>query len=391
MSRKWQSSCLLAVQTSCIHTPRHGFIPLSSIYQQTHRRRYAHQPPQQARPDAATSIAISEHYSAKAALNAIQSRTHGDPINPPRSTLPPPLELPERDKAPSVFIYWFRIGRAYGSFYKEGVKAVWFNNRAAKLLRERVSGELGAGGEKEAAARGLISRSEWQVLRRNEHDIGKLPLFGVLVVVFGEWLPLFVPFMPGVVPGTCRIPSQVRGMHEVGEERRRMSFRTANFEPEKGQIGFGEMAAVEGGAWPMASEEYILDVLKPMRDDQLHHLSTTLGLHGRIWDRLQLSPFLIRRRVTRHLQYLALDDRLLAQAPPSSKLSQVELENACSERGLDVLGRPEAILRESLEWWVKRQEEDEGRGRAMLSMLFRRLAIRDWVGLHVKANDRAQT
>ncbi|KAK1033457.1 hypothetical protein LTR33_016712, partial [Friedmanniomyces endolithicus] len=184
----------------------------------------------------------------------------------------------------------------------------------------------------------------------------------------------------------------VRGMREVAEERRRMSFRTANFEPEKGQLGFEEMAAVEGGAWPMASEKYILDVLKPMRDDQLHHLSTTLGLHGRIWDRLQLSPFLIRRRVTKHLQYLALDDRLLAQAPPSSKLSQVELENACSERGLDVLGRPEALLRESLEWWMKRQEEDEGRGRVMLSMLFRRLAIRDWVELLVKANDeRAQT
>jgi len=390
MSRKWQSSCLLAVPA--VHTSRHGFLPLSIIYQHTHRRRYAQQqqqPSQQARPHAATSTALSEQYSAKAALTTIQSRTHGDPLNPPRSTLPPPLELPERDKAQSVFLYWFRIGRAYGSFYKEGVKAVWFNNRASKLLRERITGELGAGGEKAAAARGLISRAEWQVLRRNERDIGKLPLFGVLVVVFGEWLPLFVPFMPGVVPGTCRIPSQVRGMREVGEERRRMSFRTANFEPEKGQIGFEEMAVGEGGAWPMASEEYVLDVLKPMRDDQLHHLSTTLGLHGRIWDRLQLSPFLIRRRVTKHLQYLALDDRLLAQAPPSAKLTHVELEN---ERGLDVLDRPEAILRESLEWWVKRQEEDQGRGRAMLSMLFRRLAIRDWVGLHVKANDdRAQT
>ncbi|TKA77454.1 hypothetical protein B0A55_04767 [Friedmanniomyces simplex] len=319
-------------------------------------------------------------------------RQQQQPFNPPRSTLPPPLELPERDAVQAIVIYWFNIGRAYGTFYKEGVKAVWYNNKASRLLRERIKGELKAGGEKEAASRGLISRSQWQILQRNNHDIGKLPLFGVLVLVFGEWLPLFVPFMPGVVPGTCRIPKQVHGMREAAEERRRTSFRTANFEPEKGQISFGE-AEVQGNTWPMASEKYIQGVLQPMRDDQLHHLSTTLGLHSRLWDRVQLSPFrfLMRRRVTKHLQYLALDDRLLAQSPPTSKLSHMELENACEERGLDVLGRPEPILRESLSWWLKRQAEDKGRGRAMLSMLFRRLAIRDWVELHVKANDRAQT
>ncbi|KAK5716774.1 hypothetical protein LTR15_009666 [Elasticomyces elasticus] len=376
------SSCRHAV--SKIHGSRQGLLRVISAPYQPHRR-YAQPVPR--RPDVATAKAISNEYSAKSALVIIESRSPGDPVNPARSTLPPPLDLPERDAQQNFFIYWFHIGRAYGTFYKEGVKAVWFNNKATKLLRERIKQEMKVGGEKEAASQGLISRSEWQLLQRNNHDIGKLPLFGLLAVIFGEWLPILVPFLPGVVPGTCRIPKQVRGMRAAAEERRRIIFRTANFEPEQGQLSY-DATGTQGKAWPMASADYIQTLLKQMRDDQLHHLSTTLGLHSRLWDRVQLYPIGMRRKLTKHLQYLSLDDRLLSEPPSSSKLSVVELEEACTERGLDVLGRPEDTLRENLSWWLKRQEEDEGRGRAMLSMLFRRLATREWVKLHLKANKR---
>ena len=391
MIAKCPSSYLQAV--SIHHSPRHASIRILSIYRPNLRRQYA----QPTRPDIATTKAIEANYSAKAALHAIESRQLSDPINPPRSTLPPPLDLPERNKDQNVALYWFRIGRAYGTFYKEGVKAVWFNNKAAKLLRERIKNELKVESDADAALKGVITRSEWQILQRNNHDMGRLPLFGLLVLVFGEWLPLFVPFMPGVVPGTCRIPKQVRGMREKGEERRRVSFRTANFEPEVGQLRFEEAkerATGEVHKWPMASAEYVRTILQPLRDDQLHHLSTTLGLHSSMWDRVQLYPFraLMRRRLMKRLQYLALDDRLLNRFSSKAKLSQVELEFACEVRGLDVLGRPEHVLRENLEWWLKRQDEDEGRGKAAISMLFRRLVIRDWVGLHLKAaNDREQT
>ncbi|KAK3637013.1 hypothetical protein LTR56_013909 [Elasticomyces elasticus] len=376
------SSCRHAV--SKIHTSRHGLLRVISAPYQPHRR-YAQPTPR--RPDVATAKAISNEYSAKAALAIIESRSPGDPVNPARSTLPPPLDLPERDAQQNFFLYWFHIGRAYGTFYKEGVKAVWFNNKATRLLRERIKQEMKVGGEKEAASQGLISRSEWQLLQRNNHDIGKLPLFGLLAVIFGEWLPILVPFLPGVVPGTCRIPKQVRGMRAAAEERRRIIFRTANFEPEQGQLSF-DATGTQGKAWPVASADYIQMLLKQMRDDQLHHLSTTLGLHSRLWDRVQLYPIGMRRKLTKHLQYLSLDDRLLSEAPSSSRLSVVELEEACTERGLDVLGRPEATLRENLSWWLKRQEEDRGRGRAMLSMLFRRSATREWVKLHLDANKR---
>lgn len=345
-------------------------------------RQYAQPPRPFDKPGKAASRTISQTYDAQAALKAVQSQAKGDGVNPPLSTLPPPLILPERSEAQTVVVYWFRIGRAYGTFYKDGVKAVWYNNKAALMLRDRIKSQLGAGKEQEAALNGLITRSEWQILQRNDHDIGKLPVFGFMVLLFGEWLPLIVPFVPRVVPGTCRIPKQVQGMREAAEQRRSLSFRQGIEEPSK------EILPIEDTAWPMANAPYVRSLLQTLRNDQLHHLSTSLGLHSRIWDRLQLPPptFLIRHALTRRLQRLTFDDKLLSASTNASKLSLAELERACEERGLDILGRREALLRDHLSWWLERQKDDRGRGWAMLAMFFRRLAMREWLRLNVEAN-----
>ncbi|KAK4549181.1 hypothetical protein LTR36_007639 [Oleoguttula mirabilis] len=390
MTATWPSSCLHAV--SSINGSRQATLRLAFASHPAFVRQYAQQQQRFGKPDEATSKAVSEQFSAKAALTTIESKAPSDPVNPPRSVQPPPLDLPERDSAQTIFIYYFRIGRAYGTFYKEGIKAVWYNYKASRLLQERITEELGAKDRVEAAAKGLITRAEYQLLQRNDHDIGKLPFFGVLVLVFGEWLPLLVPLMPGAVPGTCRIPTQVRGMREKAEERRRISFRQGITEPSTEQIPDDRMvvAGRPGGhaEWPMADTTYVGSMLETLRADQLLHLSSTLGLHNRLWDRLQLPPpaFLLRRALTKRLQALTLDDKLLIRHGNSSKLSQTELELASEDRGLDIIGQKDHALRERLNWWLQRQEEDKGRGRALLAMLFRRLAIRDWVKLNLQAN-----
>ena len=245
------------------------------------------------------------------------------------------------------------------------------------------------------------------MLKRSEHDIGKLPLFGLLVLVFGEWLVLVVPFIPSAVPGTCRVPKQVRQMQEKGEERRRRSFRLGISEPGAELWADGAVSgdtAIE--AWPVAFDQrYRGDVVGKLRADQLYHLSCTLGLHKHIWDRLQLPPpsFLLRRAVRGRLEYLAQDDLLLLNsdkaganqglssalrktAKPAASLSPEELRIALSERGMDVLGYGDHTLRERLRWWLERQARDEGKGMAMLGMLFGRLVIREWVKLNLDAN-----
>lgn len=325
------------------------------------------------------------------ALKAVEAHAISDPINAPRSTLPPPLDLPTRGNEQKV-VYWLRVGRAYGRFYKDGVKAVWNNWSAAKLLKQR----MGDARIEDLVRDGKINRAEFQLLARNRRDVGKLPLFGLLVLVFGEWLPLLVPFIPNAVPGTCRIPKQLRGMQEKAEERRRRSFRLGISEPGHEQLPSGLMGGKEEASanvetnWTLAyNTQYRKRLLQNLRADQLLHLSSTLGLHSTLWDRVQLPPpsILLRRRIAHRLAYLAQDDVLLLRHRGNkSHLAQEELHLACTERGIDVLGKPDGGLRESLTWWLRRQKEDEGMGRAMMVMLFRRLAMRDWVDLHLRAN-----
>lgn len=325
----------------------------------------------------------------KSALVAIKGLRPLDPLNPPRSTRPPHLKYPERGQD-NVAVYYFRIGRAYGSFYWTGVKAVWFNHQATKLLRERVKKDAAQEKEgrhpKDTLLR-LLKRSELQLMERNSHDIGKLPLFGVLVALLGEWLPLLVPFMPGVVPGTCCFPKQLEGMRKKAEERRRTSFRQGISEPSKEQ-----MAEIPEGIakaeWPMTSPDYAALKLKTLRDDQLFHLSCTLNLHNRMWDRIQLPPpsWLLRRGLSKRLAYLTSDDKLLNRDGGTQKLSSDETILACEQRGLDVLGKREEVLRSDLSWWLARQNENRGKGPAMFTMLFRRLAMREWVALNMRAN-----
>ena len=381
----------IAVRRHALLLPSPRLTLTGSICQK--RRKHAQGKPSTPGP-AIDTAALPKPDTVKSALNIVEANAKHDPVNAPSSTLPPPLNLPTRGSESTIY-YYYRIGRAYGTFYKEGLKAVWFNHKAAKLLKERITKEGGAKDVTDAVAKGLLTRSDFQVLARNSHDIGKLPLFGLLVLIFGEWLPLIVPFIPNAVPGTCRIPKQVRGMREKAEERRRLSFKQGITEPSTDQLPneklqhLGERKDVTA-SWPMAfNNEYRGLMLKSFRDDQLYHLSSTLGLHSRLWDRIQLSPpsFLLRRAISKRLQYVTQDDLLLLHNGKTTELTPDELHIACEERGLDILGKRDDKLHKNLSWWLKRQQEDAGWGRAMLAMLFRRLAIREWVKLHVRANN----
>lgn len=280
-----------------------------------------------------------------------------------------------------------------------GIKAVWNNHKASKALQERIAKDAGAATFKSVSTEkklSLMNRSEFQLLARNSYDIGKLPLFGLLVCLFGEWLPLIVPFIPGAVPGTCRIPKQIRGMRAKAEDRRRVSFRQGTSEPSRNEMPDPHEDTPNGLArtkWPMTQKDYVVWMLRKFRDDQLYHLSSSLNLHNRMWDRVQLPPpsFLLRRGVSKRLAYLTSDDKLLLRDGGIQRLDPDELKIACEERGIDVLGKREETLSNELSWWLNRQKEDEGKGFAMFIMLFRRLAMRDWVQLNLRANQSLQT
>lgn len=378
MTTRYSSSCLTAC--SRFQSFQYTHIQLTTAYSRQYsftKNASKNKPTQQ--PPPRFNLTPKPSNEKEKALTTTSSA-----VNPPPTTRPPPLDLPTRGKE-AYPIYLYRTGRAYGTFYKDGLKSVWHNHKAASALKKRIAAALNArkpdlappvsasktwsSFRDAAVARRVVNRAEFQLLERNARDIGKLPFFALLVLLFGEWLPLIVPFIPSRVPGTCRIPKQVRGMREKSEARRKWSFRSGvAAEPGAGQV------AVEGDKWRMMDKANVREVLKSLGSEQLMHLSCVLDQHSGIWDRVQLTPpaGLIRRGVCSRVQYLALDDFLIVEAGGIKNLSSEELLIACEDRGIDVLGKPEEKLKSELQAWIKKQEHDEGRGWAMIEMLFKR-------------------
>lgn len=327
-----------------------------------------------------------------------------DSLNPPKSTFPPPLSLPDRQGL-NTAVYYFRLGRAYGSFYWAGVKAVWANHKnVAELkrrLREGPAKELNGSifgpdlllaCTKEIAHGQGLTRSEFQMLLRDKHDWSRVPVFGLLAAVFGEWLPLLVPFIPRAVPMTCRIPGQVAGLRKIAEERRRNVFREGKIAEPSGTTVEELQSRIKGANGQSSAPQTSKTALMPSTEierqvllnsnlvavldpRQMLFVSTSFGLHRRIYERLGTAPTTgsLRRNITGRLTYLSIDDTLLLKQPnPEELLDDDEVLLACEDRGMDVLGIPVKQLRTNLGKWLRGRKDDDGTGKVLLRMLFRR-------------------
>lgn len=385
----------------------------------------------------------NEVTKAKPQHTAMDIELYGDGINPPLTTIPPPLNLPERRRGTSGLAYWWSVGRTYGKFYWVGVKAIWANYKKAKGLLRTIRANnsdpanhpmgrhIGVAWpprrmfglrppplllDIEAAMWGVkITRSQFQLLVRERADVKKLPLFAVMVAAFGEWLPLIVPFIPGRVPKVCSIPKQVDGMRKTVEERRSQSFRSGVQQPDqktlldktqelvekvkemerqfhKAGLSDDPEAALEleeavsadfMALWVQPATWLAMQMAQSLSRQQVEHVSASLGLHGKTWDRLgltgdtmfaQVAHPVLQFRVIKHLQYLNIDDQLIMQNGPHAvqMISRQELKIACEERGIDVLGRKEETLRTELGKWMDNRRKDKGYGAEVVSMLFTR-------------------
>ena len=121
----------------------------------------------------------------KVALQTSQSASVA--LNPPSTTRPPPLSLPEKLSNLPNYKYYFRLGKAYGIFYKNGLKAIWTNYKLARALPNHIFSSDPAN-ISQAVRDGVLSRADFQLIRRTRRDINKLPLFALiwLMYVFSE-------------------------------------------------------------------------------------------------------------------------------------------------------------------------------------------------------------
>lgn len=285
-------------------------------------------------PSLQSLLTQSQRYQSTAA-STVTPNPASSKINGPSTTLPASLDLPARAPGQSFFPgYAFKLGKAYATFYKTGVKNIYHNFVASRPIQQRID-TAHEGSLDNAVKAGALTRSEFQLLTRNWHDVKRVPIFALVFLICGEFTPLVVVALTSVVPWTCRIPKQLTSERTKLESRRNTSFRNLTAKYVKGQ---------------------------PLDRMQLLHISWSLGLSSSMWDwvggRLPgLPTAVLRSKVARRVKYLEMDDSLIKKSGVVAEMSLDELKMALVERGMDVLNRGESQLRGDMNAWLRSQKE----------------------------------
>ncbi|KAI1407299.1 hypothetical protein F5Y13DRAFT_175247 [Hypoxylon sp. FL1857] len=282
-------------------------------------------------PRRAASTASQTKAAPKSVSELVSSSRPSAPIpasatlNPPASTRPPPLELPTRDPQSSLFSYLFRLGKAYTSFYKAGLRAIFVNRR---LLSQSPSATP-TPSSSTIAASSFPTRSDILLRARVRHDISRLPLFGLLVLLCGEFTPLIVLVFPRLTPYTCRIPKQSEAMRRTSEARRAASFRVLQHHlPSDDSAALGSVAN--------------------------GHICRSLGLASPLWDKIGFDAPFAGTLARRAVQRIAADDAMIREGGGVGALVDDEVVLACEDRGIDVLDKSVGELRNRLEEWLRK-------------------------------------
>jgi hypothetical protein len=183
----------------------------------------------------------------------------------------------------------------------------------------------------------------------------RLPFFGLMLIVIGEFTVLVVALVDGVVPYTCRIPSQVYSALQKAEARR--------------QIAFSDLEA-----------RHPHGVLSPRlnRSGARAHVLRSLHMSSTLWDKLGFSavapPGVWEMKGRLRMAFLEGDDKNLVEDGGLVGMEVEEVRIACSLRGIDVLGKSEEEMKGWLGDWLRltAAEDLEERRRRMAVLLLTR-------------------
>lgn len=282
---------------------------------------------------------VAQYNAAPTRIPSAQSAISPTAANPPATTRPPPLELPERSPETSNFSHLYKTGKAYLSFYKAGLKNIYLNSRLVWSL-DSAGGIPTDSSSPPAVAKppvkrvpehGSTTRARQLLKRRWAHDARRLPIFALILLICGELTPFVVLALPRAVPFTCRIPRQVESLQRKTEKRRSDSFaRLAMLQETQQQLGKSTTTA---------------------------HIARSLNICSPLWDRLGVPDAVLSlftaHKVRAHVAFLEEDTRLLRQAGGVHALEDAEIVLACVDRGINVLGMEVPQLRSRLQDWMK--------------------------------------
>ncbi|KAI5290143.1 hypothetical protein KEM54_002346 [Ascosphaera aggregata] len=286
--------------------------------------------------------------------------------NAPTTTLPAPIEGVHRDAFNSSVKYYFALGKAYVSFYKTGMKNVYYNYKAAQKLREDTGlkgwsflsppiPETGiwCGGSKRNRNKhssktdkvAQLSRADFQLLHRSAYDMRRVLPFSLMLLVCGEMTPLVVLALGSlVVPKTCLIPRQIDS-DEIAFARRKR-----------------KLVSLRSKWGDLKQLPHPID-LEKLDARSLRDAAIALNLASRN-PHTALLPFIAnliyKPRLRKHIAYLAWDDKLILKYGGVSALSGEEVKRAVLERGgvhCIVLGNEEADRKWLMHWLSGRKME----------------------------------
>ncbi|OAK99946.1 hypothetical protein IQ06DRAFT_326634 [Phaeosphaeriaceae sp. SRC1lsM3a] len=291
-----------------------------------------------AAPSSHTTTVPAKLLQSQSQVPTVQAK---EALNPPSFTYAPDLTVPPRGRDQGFFSYIWKCGRSYLTFYKSGVSNVRQTSKLAKTLRAKPASAL--------------TRAEWQIVLRSRRDLLRLPAFGLIFLVFGEWTPLLVRWITPLIPEACRIPSQVeRSLKKVeGARRERQNVPLRHIEALR-KRDMGKSGGASSSPNVVTSAQ-ALQHFKPKEATHLDLLFTSIrhNCHGRMWDYLQMIPprALLVRNLERKFKYLKKDDEMIVRDGGWQALERREVERACVERGIDVLGKGEGDVRRGLGTW----------------------------------------
>lgn len=274
-------------------------------------------------------------------------------INPPASTRPPPLQAVEPQS--SKIKYYFKLGKAYFIFFKDGLKGVMANRRLINEKIKALPSEERPSVFKPHHIPTTFSRADWVLLWRTRHDLIRLPLFALFFLIAEDLTPLLVIFLPGILPYPCRFPRLLSRMRETAEQRRKAAFNELESRHPHGVLSPGLTKGVAH-----------------------QHLLKSLDLSGRLWDRLGFTlPGLWATKGRLRMIFLEIDDQRLLQDGGPLSLEFEEVQIACSDRGINILGKSETELKTKLSDWLRlTAAEDLGeRRRRMAALLLTRYVL----------------
>ncbi|RDW87171.1 uncharacterized protein DSM5745_03813 [Aspergillus mulundensis] len=333
--------------------------------QQTYRYRFQHQ--------------LRASHDGKS-HNRPPSTNPSEDVNPPPSTRPAEIETPAPlgpsasagDKAKQLLAY----GRAYLAFYKSGVKNVYHNYRASLPIRRSLGIQsfipktpppkaflkIGRGNGNQLKIK--TSRSTFQLVHRAAYDARRMIPFTIVLIVCGEFTPLIVYALGNsITPFTCRIPKQIERHRKDMAENKSAALKA------HAQASGGSATA----STPEAGTEEELHLLSVFarpdfaREASAGDILTACAVFGLVessYSYESLVEPLYRKRLARHAEYLAVDDKMIKSCGGVTAMDSAEVRIAVQERG--GFGLPtgssafeaEMVERKWLNMWLKKSQPE---------------------------------